>query len=57
MEMEMNRDYFSRPIQGTGRSASDYGNTRLTQDEPSWGNAAWIAAFAVFLVVLCMVSA
>ncbi len=53
----MNRDYFSRPIQGTGRSASDYGNTRLTQDEPSWGNAAWIAAFAVFLVVLCMVSA
>lgn len=34
-----NRDYFTRPKQAGGRTAHDYGNTRLSYDAP--GDGPW----------------
>lgn len=49
----MNRDWHNAPLQGSGRSAYDYGRTDLIDDGQTWGErhprivvAAWLA-FAV----------
>ena len=47
----MNRDYFSRPTQAHGRSAPDYGNTRLDRKR-SADLRLWVAAAGFALVGL-----
>ena len=51
----MNRDYYTRPIQGHSRSQHDYGNTRLTRPagEPSWlaGSALLIVGFLLLIAI------
>ena len=49
-----NRDYFAKPIQGGGRSRSDYGRTKLQVDEPQFGGRiVWmlIVAMIVFFTI------
>ena len=57
--MNGNRDYFTKPIQGGGRDASDYGRTVLKiEREPmdwrgiiGWSMVLTPIVFAVFLSV------
>jgi hypothetical protein len=52
----MNRDYFTKPIQG-GRSAHDYGNTHLTDDVRPMTPRQLVMffAFAAIMIVIMTV--
>lgn len=45
-----NRDYFTRPIQGGGRSSHDYGHTRFAPVDRS-GDRWWIVGLAAVVAV------
>lgn len=51
-----NRDYFTRPTQAGGRTAHDYGHTRLQPDTPEatpmWALGLIGAGIALMLVLI-----
>lgn len=51
-----NRDYFTRPTQAGGRTAHDYGHTKLGYPEPGseipWW--VWCLSAAVFVMGACL---
>lgn len=52
-----NRDYFTRPIQAGGRTAHDYGHTKLGYPEAGHELRWWhyVAMFALFMWMLSYV--
>lgn len=51
----MNRDYFTKPIQAGGRSAFNYGNTRLDARE-QWRSDRWLVPLIVGLFLALMMT-
>jgi hypothetical protein len=51
----MNREYFTKPIQG-GRSAHDYGHTRITPVEKPLGWFGLTVFFAIAAIVIVVMT-